>query len=154
MNLLFQHYSSKEFMISLSGANTANAIFSLIALYTIQRARSGAMVAMNELINIKEWEFSFIFIFLIIIIFVSIISYFTTIYLGDRISGFLSKINYSKLCTTVIIGLTFLVIFLTGWFGLVIYLISVPVGMIASFAKIRKTHAMGVILLPVIMYFF
>ena len=146
--------SSKEFMISLSGANTANAIFSLIALYTIQRARSGAMVAMNELINVKEWEFSFIIIFLTVVVFISIISYYTTIYLGDRISGFLSKINYSKLCTAVIIGLTVLVLMFTGWFGLVIYLISVPVGMIASFAKIRKTHAMGVILLPVIMYFF
>jgi putative membrane protein len=146
--------SSKEFMISLSGANTANAIFSLVALFVIQRARSGAMVAIDGLINVNEWELSTIIILLIVIIYISIISYYTTIYLGDRIAGFLSKINYSKLCAAVLAGLTLMVIVFTGWFGLVIFLISTPVGMIASFAKIRKTHAMGVILLPVITYFF
>jgi putative membrane protein len=134
--------SSKEFMISLSGANTANAIFSLVALFVIQRARSGAMVAIDGLINVNEWELSTIIILLIVIIYISIISYYTTIYLGDRIAGFLSKINYSKLCTAVLAGLTLMVIIFTGWFGLVIFLISTPVGMIASFAKIRKTHAM------------
>jgi len=146
--------ASKEFIISLSGANTANAIFSLIALYTIQRTRSGAMVAINGLINIEEWDMSVMILLLAVIVYVSILSYYVTIYLGDRISGLLSKINYSKLCWAVLIFLTLMVIMFTGWFGLVIFLISTPVGMVASFAKIRKTHAMGVILLPVILYFF
>lgn len=146
--------ASKEFMISLSGANTANAIFSLIALYTIQRPRSGAMVAIEGLVNIDEWDISIIILLLAVIVYVSIISYYTTIYLGDRISGMLSKIDYSKLCLGVLVFLTLMVVMFTGWFGLVIFLISTPVGMVASFAKIRKTHAMGVILLPVILYFF
>ena len=146
--------ASKEFIISLSGANTANAIFSLIALYTIHRTRSGAMVAINGLVNIEEWDISFMIMLLAIIVFVSILSYYATIYLGDRISGLLSKIDYSKLSCAVLIFLTLMVVMFTGWFGLVIFLISTPVGMVASFAKIRKTHAMGVILLPVILYFF
>ncbi|MDP3103996.1 MAG: tripartite tricarboxylate transporter permease [Candidatus Methanoperedens sp.] len=146
--------ASKEFIIALSGANTANAIFSLIALYTIHRTRSGAMVAINELTNVDEWDMSVIILLLAVIVYVSIISYYTTIYLGDRISGMLSKIDYSKLCSAVLIILTLMVIMFTGWFGLVIFLISTPVGMVSSFAKIRKTHAMGVILLPVILYFF
>jgi putative membrane protein len=147
-------YSSKEFIISLSGANTANAIFSLIALYTIHRTRSGAMVAINGLVNIEEWDISFMIMLLAIIVFVSILSYYATIYLGNRISGLLSKIDYSKLSCAVLIFLTLMVVMFTGWFGLVIFLISAPVGMVASFAKIRKTHAMGVILLPVILFFF
>ncbi len=145
--------SSKEFMISLSGANTANAIFSLIALYTIQRPRSGAMVAIDGLINVGEWDLSIIILLLTVIVYVSIISYYATIYMGDRISGVLSKINYFKLCSAVLIFLTLMVIVFTGWFGLAIFVISTPIGMIASFAKIRRTHAMGVILLPVILYF-
>lgn len=146
--------ASKEFIISLSGANTANAIFSLIALYTIHRTRSGAMVAINELINIEEWDMSVIILLLAVIVFVSILSYYATIYLGDRISGLLSKMDYSKICSAVLVFLTLMVIMFTGWFGLVIFLISTTVGMVSSFAKIRKTHAMGVILLPVILYFF
>jgi len=112
------------------------------------------MVAINGLINIEEWDMSVMILLLAVIVYVSILSYYVTIYLGDRISGLLSKINYSKLCWAVLIFLTLMVIMFTGWFGLVIFLISTPVGMVASFAKIRKTHAMGVILLPVILYFF
>jgi putative membrane protein len=145
--------SSKEFMVSISSANTSNAIFSLIALYIIQKARSGAMVAIDKLVNIKEWELSMIIVLLIVIVFVSVISYYTTIYLGERVAGFLSRINYSKLCTIVLAGLSFMVFMFTGWFGFIIFLISTPIGMVASFAKIRKTHAMGVIMLPVILYF-
>ena len=146
--------SSKEFMISSSGANTANAIFSLIALYTIHRSRSGAMVAIEGLLDVNDWDMAVIIVLLVVIVYVSILSYYTTIFLGDRISGFLSRIDYSKLCLAVLAGITLMVVVFTGWFGLVIFLISTPVGMISSFAKIRKTHAMGVILLPVIMYFF
>lgn len=146
--------ASKEFIISLSGANTANAIFSLIALYSIHRTRSGAMVAINELINIEEWDMSVIILLLAVIVYVSILSYYATIYLGDRISDLLSKMDYSKICSAVLGFLTLMVIMFTGWFGLAIFLISTPVGMVSSFAKIRKTHAMGVILLPVILYFF
>ncbi len=145
--------SSKEFMVSISAANTSNAIFSLIALYIIQKARSGAMVAIDKLVDIKDWQPSIIIILLAVIVFVSVISYYTTIYLGDRVAGFLSGINYSKLCAGVLAGLAFMVFVFTGWFGFVIFLIATPIGMVASFAKIRKTHAMGVILLPVILYF-
>ncbi|MDP2767080.1 MAG: tripartite tricarboxylate transporter permease [Candidatus Methanoperedens sp.] len=145
--------SSKEFMVSISSANTSNAIFSLIALYIIEKTRSGAMVAIDRLVDIKEWELSIIFILLIVIAYVSVISYYTTIYLGDKISGLLSQINYSKLCAAVLLGLSVMVFMFTGWFGLIVFLISTPIGMMASYAKIRKTHAMGVILLPVILYF-
>lgn len=145
--------SSKEFIVSISSANTSNAIFSLIALYIIEKTRSGAMVAIDRLVDIKEWELSIIFILLIVIVSVSVISYYTTIYLGDGIAGFLSGINYSKLSAAVLAGLSVMVFMFTGWFGFVVFLISIPIGMMASFAKIRKTHAMGVIMLPVIMYF-
>jgi len=145
--------SSKEFMVSISSANTSNAIFSLIALYIIGKARSGAMVSIGKLVDVSEWDLSVILVLLIVIVYVSTISYYTTIFLGNRISGFLSRINYSKLCAGVLTGLSVIVFMFTGWFGFVIFLISTPIGMIASFAKIRKTHAMGVILLPVIMYF-
>ncbi len=145
--------SSKEFMVSISSANTSNAIFSLIALYIIEKTRSGAMVAIDKLLNIREWDASIIITFLIVIVYVSVISYYTTIYLGDRIAGHLSEINYSKVSAAVLLGLAIMVFLFTGWFGFAVFMISTPIGMLASFAKIRKTHAMGVILLPVIMYF-
>jgi len=86
--------SSKEFIISISGANTANAIFSLIALFIIQKTRSGAMVAINKLIHL---DISVLLVLLMVVVYVSLLSYYVTIYLGDRIPKLLYRIDYSRL---------------------------------------------------------
>jgi putative membrane protein len=80
-------------------------------------------------------------------------SYFSTIYLGDRVHLWLLSIDYPILCYCVIAVLTLLVLLFTGLFGLVVFAIATSVGMLSPFLKIRKSHAMGVILLPVILYF-
>lgn len=143
---------SKEFLVSLNGANTANAVFGLVALFVIERARSGAMVAIQSLgINLDLGVLVMLFL---VILSVSIVSYYMTILIGDLASSSLAKINYHKLSSCVLSGLAFLVFLFTGWFGLLVFIISIPIGMFASYAKIRKAHAMGVILLPVILFFF
>ncbi|WP_292484556.1 hypothetical protein [Methanohalobium sp.] len=64
----------------------------------------------------------------------------------------LSKIDYYKFWITVILELAVLVILFTGLYGLLIFIIATPIGMMASFMTLRKSNAMGVILLPGILY--
>jgi putative membrane protein len=144
---------SKEFIVSVSGVNTSNAIFGLFALAVIGKARNGAMVAVDELLDPGSFDTFSIILFLCVILLTSLLSYFSTISIGNNIHHVLSKIDYSKLCMGVLIGLTILIFVFTGLFGMLVFLIATPVGMLAPFMKIRKTHAMGVILLPVILYF-
>jgi putative membrane protein len=146
--------SAREFIVSISGVNTANAIYGLVALYVIGRTRSGAMVAISDVLNDITLDSELLALFLITIVMVSIASYFMTIYLGDRILPLLAKINYRWLCLSVLTGLTILVLIFTGWFGLVVYAAAVPVGMLAPYLKVRRTHAMGVLLLPLLMFYF
>ncbi len=145
--------ASKEFIVSVSGVNTCNAIFGLFALVVIGRSRSGAMVAVNELLGNISPDISTVLLFLSAIALTALLSYFSTIYLGDNIHRSLSKLNYSFLCYIVLGLLSIIVLAFTGIFGFLIFLIATPVGMLAPFLNIRKSHAMGVILLPVILYF-
>ncbi|MFQ5885489.1 MAG: tripartite tricarboxylate transporter permease, partial [Thermoplasmata archaeon] len=50
--------SNKEFMIAISGVNTATGIFTILALFVILKARSGAMRALQIMVgdNIVPWE--------------------------------------------------------------------------------------------------
>ncbi|AFV22610.1 hypothetical protein Mpsy_0399 [Methanolobus psychrophilus R15] len=145
--------SAKEFIVSVSGVNTCNAIFALIALAVIGKTRNGAMVVINGLLEGVSLDASTIILFLCAIALTAIMSYFSTIYLGDRVHLWLLSIDYPILCYCVIAVLTLLVLLFTGLFGLVVFAISTSVGMLSPFLKIRKSHAMGVILLPVILYF-
>jgi putative membrane protein len=145
--------SAKEFIVSVSGVNTCNAIFGLIALAVIGKSRNGAMVVVNELLGGLSLDASTIVLFFCAIVLTAIMSYFSTIYLGDRVHLWLLSIDYPVLCYSVIAVLTLLVLLFTGLFGVVVFAIATSLGMLPSFLKIRKSHAMGVILLPVILYF-
>ncbi|MDI6639401.1 MAG: tripartite tricarboxylate transporter permease [Methanocellales archaeon] len=145
--------STREFIVAVSGVNTANAIFSLVALYVIQRARSGAMVAVNSILP-AGWDLSIVVLFLTVIVGVSIASYFITILIGDHASQALSHLNYPRLCAMVLIGLGTMAILFTGLFGMAIFAVATLIGALPSYLKVKKTHAMGVLLFPLILYFF
>ncbi len=144
--------ASREFIVSVSGVNTSNAIFGLFALAVIGKTRSGAMVAINEIMD-TSLDNHTILLFLLVIVSTALLSYLSTIAIGNRIHHILSRIDYSVICISVITGLVLMSFLFTGWYGLLIFIIATPLGMFAPFMKIRRSHAMGVILLPVILYF-
>ncbi|MHC1603808.1 MAG: tripartite tricarboxylate transporter permease [Candidatus Syntropharchaeales archaeon] len=145
--------SNEEFILSISGVNTANALFALIALYTINRPRSGAMVAIEGVVDPSLWTVDTINLFLIIILLVSLLSYITTIQLGRLVPKLIQKINYLHISLSILILLALLVILSSGTFGLILFLTAITIGMIPTFAGVRRIHAMGVLLLPLILYF-
>ncbi|TGC08748.1 tripartite tricarboxylate transporter permease [Methanolobus halotolerans] len=144
---------AKEFIVSVSGVNTCNAIFALVALAVIGKSRNGAMVVIGGLLGGIELDISSMVLFLCAVSLTAILSYFSTIYIGDRVHGTLSKMNYPLLCYMVLAVLSVIVLLFTGIYGLMIFAVSTSIGMLAPFLKVRKSHAMGVILLPVILYF-
>lgn len=146
--------AAREFIVSISGVNTANAVYGLVALYVIGKTRSGAMVAISDVLKGMPLDTGFLTLLLIIIVSVSIAAYGITLYLGDRILPLLTRIHYRWLCLSVLAGLIVLVLLFTGWFGLVVFMVSVPVGMLSPYMKIRRTHAMGVLLLPLLTFYF
>lgn len=145
--------SAKEFIVSISGVNTCNAIFGLLALVVIGKSRSGAMVAINELLGGIDLSTPLVLLFLFALSLTAILSYYSTVFLGDNIHQVLYGFDYSLLCYAVLALLFFMCLVFTGLFGLMIFLIATPLGMLSSFMNIRKSHAMGVIILPVILYF-
>jgi len=142
-----------EFIVAVSGANTSNAVFCLIAIFVIGYPRSGAMIAVRDLLG-RTLDVHTVLLFLTIIALVSIAAYITTISIGDFAPSVLKHVNYQKLCATVLIGLILMVSVGGGAFGLAVFLTAVPVGLLPYYLGIRKSHAMGVILLPVAMYYF
>lgn len=144
---------AREFIISVSGVNTANAVFGLFVFFFIGRARNGAIVAISSLLEPSAIDIPFILILLCVVILASIFSYYSTIKIGNIIHLLMEKINYRKLSIAVLAGLVVMVTIFTGMFGIVIFLMATSIGLLPSFMNVRKSNAMGVILLPVILYF-
>jgi putative membrane protein len=142
--------SAEEFLVSIAGVNTANALFSLVALYAVGRPRSGAVVAIEKLVVVDQ---SVLFRMMITAVVVAALSYIAVIASAHFAVWAISRLNYRLLCLCVLLGLTAMCLVFTGWFGIFIFFLSTIVGLIAPIAGIHKTHAMGVLMLPLIIHY-
>ena len=144
-------------ILTLSAINTANSFFVLCALFLILRPRSGAAIVVNELITVEAWDSVLppldLTLFLISSLLGSCFGFFLTIFLGGKLANVMPKLPYSKMAWSIIIFVTLMVIATTGLLGLLILAVSTAIGMIAPLIGIRRSHAMGVLLLPVVIMF-
>jgi putative membrane protein len=138
----------EEFLISISGVNTANALFSLAALYVIGRPRSGAAAAIEQLMALDQ---SSLVAMILIVITVTLASYGTAVASARCAASLLSRLNYRLLCLGVLVGLVAMTLIFTGPFGALIFFLSAMLGLIAPLAGIHRTHAMGVLMVPLIL---
>ncbi len=144
--------SDRRYLISVSGVNTANAVFSLVALYVIGKPRSGAVAAAEELLG-GYIDYGTFVLFLAVVCVSGVISYLIVLLVGAYAAEAFGKINYRKMNIGVLLFLGALCLLMTGFMGLAIFLIAASVGMAAHLLKAKKTCLMGVLLLPCILYF-
>jgi putative membrane protein len=142
--------SAEEFLVSIAGVNTANALFSLVALFAVGRPRSGAVAAIEKLVVVDQSVLSQM---MIMAVAVAALSYVAVIASARFAAEAIMRLNYRLLCLCVLLGLTSMCLAFTGWFGLFVFFLSTIVGLIAPIAGIRKTHAMGVLMLPLIIHY-
>jgi putative membrane protein len=141
---------SREFIVSVSGVNTAKALFSFVALYAIGRARSGASVAVEQLMEVGFKEL----VFLVgIALFVGGIAVILHMKLGHFAARNIGRLPYRATCIAVIASIVGLTIYYSGLIGLLILAIATAIGILPAVVNVKRTHAMGVIMLPCILYF-
>ena len=141
-------FSGKEFITSISGANTSNAIFSLLALYALGKTRSGACVYIREILFPVTKDLFLLWSLSIGVS--SLIACALTIYIGKGIARKLNYINYSGISISIFIFLTILITAFNGLLGLIIFTCGILIGIIPAITGVRRVNCMGVLLLPLI----
>ncbi len=138
------------FMILIGSINTVNFVLSLISWLTIGKARNGSVVAITKLIDAS---FEYVLIFLAVTLIVAGLSVIAALSLGNFFAKTISKINYKKLVLFIILFIFIMALFLSGFIGIFVLIVSTAIGIIPAIAKTSRTHAMGCLMLPVILYF-
>jgi len=142
---------SRSFLVTVSGINVANDVFSLVSLFLVGNPRSGASVAIQGILG--ELIFFDVLYLVGVIMVTAGIAAFLTSCLGKIIPKYLEKVNYKILIISVIIFITGLVLFLTNPLGLLILFTSTSLGLLCSFLEIRRSHCMGILLIPSLLFF-
>ncbi|MFH1978191.1 MAG: tripartite tricarboxylate transporter permease [Candidatus Aenigmatarchaeota archaeon] len=141
----------QEFLISIGTINTVVALFSLISLYTISRARSGAAVAVENLIEV--FGFTDLLILLGVALFATGISSLLLMKILNPMVKVLEKINYSKMTKSIIVFLVIMTLVLAGPIGLLVLFVSTAIGILPIVYGVKRSMSMGVLMLPLIMFY-
>ncbi|MEW6069464.1 MAG: tripartite tricarboxylate transporter permease [Candidatus Thermoplasmatota archaeon] len=146
--------SPEQTLLTLSAVNTSYSFFCIITLFVLGKARNGTALAIAQLTNIEKWTSvtpPLTFVYLLIgILIAGAVSYYVNIWLGKWFAKIFSKLPYRKLVIAIIVSITVIVFIFTGFVGLLILFVATAIGLIPLFVGIRRSHCMGLILLPVI----
>lgn len=138
------------FLILNSALNMVNMMMSFVTLYAIDKGRNGAIVVVGQIIG-KIGKEELLLLIAAVLIALGIGTYLT-LALTKAFSRLMTKINYKKVCISIIVFVTGLVVFLTGWQGIVIYLTATSLGLLPPLKNVGRSHMMGCLLLPIILF--
>jgi len=142
--------NKKEFLILLGAINTIVTGLSFITLYTIGKARTGIAVAVGKTIELNT---SILLWITLVIVLSGIAAFFISILLAKVFSKIISKINYQILSAFILSFLLAINFVFSGWLGILIVAVSACLGLLCIYAGIRRTHMMGCLLIPTILYY-
>ncbi|MEK6939619.1 MAG: tripartite tricarboxylate transporter permease [Nanoarchaeota archaeon] len=139
------------FLTLVGGLNTASMAISIAAAYVLQKARNGAIVAVNELLGVVGFKEMILFMGVALV--AGGVAALLTIYLSKVFAKYIVKVNYSRLIMGILIFITLLAFYFDGFIGLTILLTATAIGLVTSAFGVGKNHLMGCLILPVILYF-
>ena len=144
-----------EIIASLSAVNTACTVMVLGFLAIVGRARSGAALALEQLLPLPRWSAALPPADVLRLLGLTVIGGLLAVPLMLTLGRALLRVHAVVPQRTLVggvIGLVVLLSFLsTGLVGLVVLVAATCVGLIPPRVGVRRSHAMGIILLPVLL---
>jgi putative membrane protein len=138
------------FLIMVGAINTIVMVWSFIALYSIQKPRTGSAVIIGKFLDI--FSQNQLILLLAISLFVGSLAVFQTLIFARIFAKNIRKINYKWLCFAILIFIIIITMIISGPLSLLVLATGTFIGIICSIVGVRKMQMMGCLLIPVIIY--
>lgn len=141
-----------SYLVLVGGLNTVNFIISLVTVFAINKARNGAIVSMMEIL--PNMSLARLGVFSAAALIAGGIATILTLKIAKAFSLMIEHVNYKILTIIIICFITALAFYFSGFFGLLVLLISTAVGIVPQVTGCCRSNAMGCLLLPVLLFYF
>jgi TctA family transporter len=151
---------AKRFIVMVSAVGTSSAVFSLIALATLERGRTGALLTVMQVLGLEGLDavampLSADFAVLLLATLVgTVLGYFATLRLGALFARKLGGVNLLPLNITVLSFILIMVTIFNGVPGLLLLASASALGLLPPLLGIGRVHLTGSMLLPLILFYF
>ncbi|MDP4039482.1 MAG: tripartite tricarboxylate transporter permease [Candidatus Pacearchaeota archaeon] len=147
----FIKQSRESFLVLIGAINTIVMGLSFITLYTIGRTRTGAAVAISEILETITFQNLLIILFSIVAS--GILSFFLAINLSKIFAKNINKLNYSYLSIIILLILFLTTIIFSNLLGILVFITSTSLGIFTILSGARRINLMGCLLIPTILYY-
>ena len=148
---LIGNLGNYAFIILVAGINTVGMAFALVTLYAIDKPRNGSIVALQQIMqNVTINEMA---LYVAVILLVAGIAAVWTLFLAKKFAKLITKVNYRKICIGIIFFICMMTLYFNGLLGILILFTATMVGLLPAFFSVKRSLAMGCLILPVICYF-
>ena len=141
----------KEYIFLIGSINTIVMVIGLITFYTINKTRNGSVIAVSKIIDQLTID-NLITIGAAILI-TAALATFLALNISKIFSKVITKINYSKLCKTIIAFISILVLMISGPYGILLLITATALGILPPLLNVSRHHLMGSLILPIILFF-
>ena len=142
----------RAYLVTTSSLNTTEALFAIAALYLIERSRSGASIAVEQVLggNVARTDLQWIAVFMVG---AGVVAGLILWRLGQRLAAWFRVVDYGGLNWGVIAFLTALTWGLLGLGGLAILVAATAVGLVPLHFGVRRAQLMGFFLVPAMLFY-
>ena len=138
-----------NYLIMIGGINTVSMTLSLITLFTIEKARNGSIIVVQQLL--QNININLLILFLAVALIAGAIATFLTLYVSKIFSTIMNKVNYSALSILIIAFISIMVFYFSGYVGLLILIIATAIGLVPNIVEVSRSNSMACLLLPIIL---
>ena len=137
------------YLVMVGGINTVSMILSLITLFTIEKARNGSIIVVQQLL--EKIDLNVLILFLAIALVAGGIAAFLTLYVSKIFSAIMNKVNYSILSILIIAFIGIMVLYFSGFIGFLILAVATFIGLIPNITEVSRSNSMACLLIPIIL---
>lgn len=139
-----------NYMLINGAVSTMSFLFSFAALFFIGHARNGSAVFVKQFAELSTESFAYILVAATIACAVSALA---AEFLAVNTVKKISRINYQKINLGVIVFITVLAFFSSGFFGLIALGTTTAIGLLCAHTKISRTACMAFLIVPTILFY-
>lgn len=147
----FKKTDTKDFLFMIGAINTIVMGLSFIALYSINRTRSGASVAINQIL--PSLSLFHLLIIILTIIISGILAFTIGINISKIVANKINNINYKHLSIITLIILFVINLLITNFLGIMVLFAANFLGIFTILSKSRRINLMGSLLFPTIIFY-
>jgi len=139
-----------KFLSLTMSVGVSHTFSSMASLYTINKARTGSTALIRE--NRAMPDLGALILYSIVAVVSIAISVIALQFLARHFIRFVTAVNLKILNAMIILYLLAAVLFVDGFMGLAVAAVATSIGALPILLGVRRTHAMGFLLIPALMY--